>query len=88
MWAAWAIGAAVLVIAAVADPALRVATALMLGGAFANLFEHTRRGTVTDYICLGWWPAFNLADAALMAGAAGYGFAVWRILASSASRGL
>ncbi len=48
--------------------------ALVLGGAVGNLIDRIRLGRVVDFIdwhVAGWhWPAFNLADAAITAGAA------------------
>lgn len=41
-----------------------------LGGAGGNLLDILRRRGVTDFIDLGWWPAFNLADAAILGGLA------------------
>ena len=40
-----------------------------LAGSLSNLLEHVTRGAITDYVCLRRWPAFNLADVALTAGA-------------------
>ena len=39
-----------------------------LGGATSNLLDRVNRGAVIDFIALGWWPAFNLADVAIVAG--------------------
>jgi len=39
-----------------------------LGGAAGNLLDILRRRHVVDFIDLGWWPAFNLADVAIVAG--------------------
>lgn len=39
-----------------------------LGGAAGNLFEILGRRGVTDFIDPGWWPAFNLADVAIVVG--------------------
>ncbi len=39
-----------------------------IGGAAGNLLDILRRRGVTDFIDLGWWPAFNLADAAILGG--------------------
>lgn len=39
-----------------------------LAGATSNLLDRLGRGAVIDFIALGWWPAFNLADAAIVAG--------------------
>jgi lipoprotein signal peptidase len=41
------------------------------GGSFSHAFESTVRGAVSDYICLRFWPAFNLADVAIVAGGIG-----------------
>ena len=57
--------------AAGASPAHRLAGAglvLALGGATGNLLDRIRRGAVIDFISLGRWPVFNLADAAIVAG--------------------
>lgn len=40
-----------------------------LGGAAGNLIDRCRRGGVLDFVDLGWWPVFNLADAAITLGA-------------------
>jgi len=39
-----------------------------LGGAAGNVFDELRRGGVVDFISIGRWPTFNLADAAIVAG--------------------
>jgi lipoprotein signal peptidase len=43
----------------------------VLGASLSHAVETSVRGNVTDYICLRVWPAFNLADLALAAGALG-----------------
>jgi len=40
------------------------------GGAAGNLSDILRRRSIIDFIDLGWWPAFNLADAAITGGIA------------------
>jgi len=47
---------------------LRVSIALMLGGAFGNLIDRIHQGHVTDFIHVGPWPVFNLADSAIVVG--------------------
>jgi len=49
-------------------PGMWVATGLLAGGAVGNLADRVRAGAVTDYVELGAWPAFNLADVAITAG--------------------
>jgi signal peptidase II len=47
---------------------VRVALGLMLGGAIGNLIDRIRLGEVTDFIDVGAWPVFNLADSAVVVG--------------------
>ena len=47
---------------------LRLAVGLQLGGAFGNLLDRVRFGEVVDFIRVGWWPTFNLADSAIVIG--------------------
>ncbi|MBN1274782.1 signal peptidase II, partial [Candidatus Woesearchaeota archaeon] len=37
-------------------------------GVISNLVDRVARGGVVDYLDLGWWPVFNLADALIVAG--------------------
>jgi len=51
----------------------RIALGLILGGTIGNLIDRLRYllhqlGGVTDFISIGWWPAFNLADSAIVVG--------------------
>jgi signal peptidase II len=48
----------------------RLGAGLMLGGTLGNLCDRLRTGAVVDFIDLGFWPVFNLADAAIVCGAA------------------
>jgi len=43
---------------------------LMLGGALSNIVERLRTGYVFDYVDVHVWPVFNLADTAIVVGAA------------------
>jgi signal peptidase II len=47
---------------------LRLAIGLQLGGAFGNLVDRLRVGAVVDFIDVGWWPVFNLADSSIVIG--------------------
>lgn len=42
---------------------------LVLGGGLANLVDRLPDGVVTDFLSVGWWPTFNLADVAVCIGA-------------------
>ncbi len=41
---------------------------LVLGGTVGNLVDRLRLGYVTDFIDFGFWPAFNIADSAIVVG--------------------
>jgi signal peptidase II len=45
-----------------------VATGLLAGGAIGNLLDRVASDAVTDYVDVGPWPAFNLADVAITSG--------------------
>lgn len=47
---------------------LRTGLAVMLGGAAGNLFDRLQTGYVVDFIDLRFWPVFNFADVAIVAG--------------------
>lgn len=47
---------------------MRLALALMLGGAIGNFIDRVRFGYVIDFLDFRIWPVFNLADMALVAG--------------------
>ncbi len=45
-----------------------VSLGLVLGGTVGNLIDRLRLGYVTDFIDFGFWPAFNIADSAVVVG--------------------
>jgi signal peptidase II len=49
---------------------VRLALAMQLGGALGNLIDRLTQGTVTDFISIGSFPVFNLADASISLGVA------------------
>jgi len=51
-------------------PVLPAALGLLIGGSVSNLADRVRLGHVTDFLDLGWWPAFNLADSFIVIGVA------------------
>lgn len=46
-----------------------LALGLILGGTIGNLIDRMLRGYVTDFISVGIWPDFNIADSAVTVGA-------------------
>lgn len=68
---------AVLCTPALRDNALIVAgVAAAVAGASGNLLDRLVRGAVVDFIALGRWPVFNIADVAIVGGAAIAGIAL------------
>jgi signal peptidase II len=51
-----------------AKPGMWVAVGLLAGGALGNLADRVRADAVTDYIDVGSWPPFNVADVAITCG--------------------
>ena len=57
------------------DGVLVVALTLVLGGALGNLVDRFARapgilrGHVVDFVSIGWWPVFNVADSCVTIGA-------------------
>jgi len=45
-----------------------IVTGMIVGGALGNLVDRVRTGSVTDFVKLPAWPAFNLADSAITLG--------------------
>ena len=71
LWCLWWAAAVPLVVVSALLPSSAVFVGLLLGGSLSHAVEISLRGSVTDYICPRFWPAFNLADLALTAGAIG-----------------
>lgn len=47
-----------------------LAAGLVVGGTIANLGDRLVGGSVVDFLDLGWWPSFNVADIGITSGAA------------------
>lgn len=60
-----------------ADPLLRVALGLVMGGAIGNnLIDRFRLGHVTDFVDIGPWYIFNVADMAITSGVILLGYVI------------
>ena len=59
------------------DWSLRLAMSMQLGGAIGNLIDRLMLGKVTDFISIGTFPVFNIADASISVGAAVLLLGVW-----------
>jgi signal peptidase II len=53
-----------------------VSLGFVVGGAASNLCDRLVRGAVIDFIVVGRWPTFNLADAAMVIGTAVSGWSL------------
>ncbi len=51
-----------------AQPGMWVGVGLLAGGAIGNLVDRVREGAVTDFVAVGSWPPFNLADVSITVG--------------------
>lgn len=49
-------------------PAAQMGLGAALAGSASNLYDRLRHGAVIDFLDLGWWPASNLADIAIVLG--------------------
>jgi signal peptidase II len=56
---------------------LKIALGLMIGGSLGNLIDRLTVGHVTDYISVGNFPVFNVADAAISIGVAVMILGLW-----------
>lgn len=59
---------------------IRIALGLQLGGALGNMIDRFRQGHVTDFIDIGPWYIFNVADMAIVGGVILFAFAYLREL--------
>jgi signal peptidase II len=71
IWIVWIVGACALDALDAFLPAGGWFCGLLLGGSLSHAFEMTWRGHICDYVCLRFWPAFDLADVAIAVGAVG-----------------
>lgn len=59
------------------DWPLRVALSMQLGGAIGNLIDRVTLGSVIDFISVGNFPVFNIADASISVGVAILVIGMW-----------
>jgi signal peptidase II len=57
---------------------VRLSLGLQLGGAMGNLLDRIRYGHVVDFIDIGFWPIFNVADVAIVTGVGILAYCLWR----------
>ena len=55
------------------------ALGLILGGTIGNLIDRLHFGYITDFIDIGIWPAFNIADSAITVGVIIFAYSLLRL---------
>ena len=58
----------------------KMSLGLVLGGTVGNLIDRLSSGYVTDFIDIGIWPAFNIADSAITVGVFIFAYSLLRSL--------
>ena len=59
---------------------VRISLALQLGGAISNVWDRIfNGGEVVDYVDIGFWPIFNIADLAIVTGVGMLAFWLWQV---------
>jgi lipoprotein signal peptidase len=71
IWLLWLIAAGAVATLTVLCPSCGWFASLLVGGSISHGLESSIRGCVSDYVCLRFWPAFNIADVAITVGAIG-----------------
>jgi signal peptidase II len=56
---------------------IRLSLGLQLGGAMGNLTDRILYGYVVDFVDIGFWPIFNLADLSIVVGVAILAYHLW-----------
>lgn len=56
---------------------VRVSLGMQLGGALGNLVDRIMRGYVVDFVDIGFWPIFNLADLSIVLGVTILAYYLW-----------
>jgi signal peptidase II len=77
IWLLWLFAAGAVATLTVLCPSCGWFAGLLVGGSVSHGLESSIRGFVSDYVCLRFWPAFNLADVAITVGFIGTALGVW-----------
>lgn len=57
---------------------VRASLGLQLGGAMGNLLDRVIHGYVVDFVDIGFWPIFNIADCAIVLGVSTLAYFLWQ----------
>ncbi len=61
----------------ITDIWVRISMGLILGGAMGNLSDRILRSYVVDFVDIGFWPIFNIADLSIVLGVAILSYCLW-----------
>jgi len=56
---------------------IRLSLGLQLGGALGNLLDRINHGYVVDFVDIGFWPIFNVADLSIVCGVSILAYFLW-----------
>ncbi len=56
---------------------IRISLGVQLGGAMGNLLDRMLRGYVVDFVDIGFWPIFNIADLSIVLGVTILAYFLW-----------
>jgi len=57
---------------------VRLSLGLQMGGAVGNMWKRIVHGSVTDFVDIGFWPIFNVADFSIVTGVTLLAFWMWQ----------
>ena len=57
---------------------VQLSLGMMMGGALGNMWDRILHGSVTDFVDIGFWPIFNVADSSIVIGVALLAFWMWQ----------
>ena len=71
LWTVWILGACALIVVSTLAPIVWLVRRGARRVRLSHGIESSSRGWICDYVCLRFWPAFNIADVAITVGACG-----------------
>jgi len=57
---------------------IRLSLGLQLGGALGNMWDRVQQGAVVDFVDIGFWPIFNVADVSVVTGVLLLAYWLWQ----------
>ncbi len=57
---------------------IQLSLGLQLGGALGNMWDRIQQGAVVDFVDIGFWPIFNVADVSVLGGVLLLAYWLWQ----------